>query len=922
MLNTCVRSNRSPRCWLALCLLACLASSVGEAADPPARGRDMLYIRADRRDLDYRRGIGIVVGNVRFMAPNSNQLVTADAGVVWLREQEAYFEGNIRIHTTLGGIVRPSDFFVPKPNLTDRTGLEPGESIEEAGDLDDLIGVSNNDQSEKPDEEGAILIDTRVPVSEAERIYINWATETAYVVKPVFRFSRAEQDFNWTVTAPSAEGIATYLVPVRDKDGKFTGKYERRRHYAIKNPTFTACTFKEPHTSVTATHAEYIDGDYMTMHNVLLNAGDIPIFYLPYVLADLEYEWPWVRFAFGSSSRLGTFGSVKARFEAASGVRISPRVEYFSKRGLALGLEADYEFGHDAEIRGALNVFWVPKDKGEDDLADTSREKSGWPEVWTPAVAAVLGPLPSDLPLEEDRRYRIHFVHQQEYPKGVEFDLEIHKFSDAGVYREYFEKEFKTAKPPETRALLKYGRDNWAAFVHVKTRINDFLDETEYMPQIGFNVIAQPIGAGFLFSSDTELARVRARFANTRARAGMSDVDMIRKQLRENEYSLPAALTLRENDTDGLWSWRFDTINIISRPFEIGVFDIEPYIGWRGTWYQHGIHPTRGSYADAVAPVPPAGPIPPEVAALPTSTGSRFRNQFLAGARVATQFHRTYDVSDRPALRGLFPYGQRHIITPEITWVYESPPNVKPKHLPQHDAVTEEIGLHRINFALRNRWQTRWAPEIQRDPRAPLGGEWYRRKLAAKLAEESEPVDVIDWDVDIDYFVNPSRDNVHPRGRRVRRFSNLRSDLAFRPSKNLSFFFDTELALEGMELEVLSAGVGYRPSPDLEISLSHSYHFHDESVLRLAVDWEVNPKWHVRFDVQQDFSGGGAWDRLIEITRRFHEWEITLGFEHDRGKKENVGIVHIAPTRTQAYRPSWRFQPRSIRAYELVESAR
>ena len=916
----------------AICIAALLAPCA-HAAQAPAKpkkdtkdakkaatGLTKLYIRADVREFDYKRGVAILVGNVRFIPPDSDQLIAADAGIVWLKRKEAYLEGNIRIYQTLGKPVEPGEFDVPRPGLGDRTGLEPRESLEKAGDVDHLIGKR---------EKAAIKIDTRVAVSEAERIYANWGDGTAYLVKPTIRLARAGEVANWVVTAPSAEGIATYEVPIVDKDGKPTGKVERRRHYVFDNATFTACTFKHPHTRITSTSIDGIDGDRLLMKNALFYFGDTPVVYFPAVYADFEYAWPRLKVAFGSSSRLGTFASAQLEFEPVKGVTVKPRIEVMSERGVAYGLAVEYELGHDKDVRGVLDAFWIPNDSGTDFLADTSRRGSPWPGTWPPALGT--GALPNDVALGVTNRYRIKFEHQHEMKLanryGLELDVEVHKFSDAGVYYEYFEKEFKTAKDPETRIQLKLQRDNWAAFIHIKKQINGFLTQTEYLPQIGFNWIAQPIGGGFLFSTDTELTRVTTRYAETLGRAGQTNLAITRRQIRWNEYGRPLALTLRQNDTDGLTSWRFDTVNIISRPFEWSIFNIEPYVGWRGTWYQHGINGTRGGYGPIVAPIPPAAPVPAGIALLRDRTGHTNRNQILAGGRIATQFQRIYDVNDRPFLRQFFQNGQRHIITPEITYTYESRPTETSRHLPENDEVSEQDGLHRINFALRNRWQTKRA-RVERNPRAPLGGEWHRRKLAVEKARASDPIDVIDLDMDIDLFTNPRRDNAHVRGRTNRRWSNLRTDLTVHPTRKTALFLDTEFALSGAGssgaggFEVVSLGFSHEARPGLTFSASHDYHFHDASLLKLAADWEMNAKWHLSFDIQQDLAGGGNWDRTIEIARRFHEWQVILGYEFDKGQDSNLVTIHVSPTRSEIHRPSWRFQPRSIAAFQLAETAR
>jgi len=885
-------------CWAvaAFCLLVGVDAGAGESA---------LYLRSDRRDFDYQKGIGIAVGNVRFMPPKSDQLIVADAGVVWLNRREAYFEGNIRIYKTLGPAKDPRRFHVPEPPLDQRTGLAPNETLEKAGDLDGLV--------RSPEEQPTILIDTRAAVSEADRVYVNWAEGTAYLVQPRLRFVEADRVANWVITAPSAEGIATYEVPVVDQDGKPTGKTKRYRHFVMKNATFTTCSFKDPHTRIVSSTADVVEGDRIKLSNATGLVGEVPILYLPVFYDDEEYSWPWTQYEIGSASNRGMFISARVRVQPVKGVKLYPRVEYFSERGITYGLDGKYSF-HDDAVRGALEAFWIPNDQGTDDLADVGNLTPPWP-----AMA-------NDPALGLDNRYRLYFWHQQEAPKGWEFDLEIHKLSDAGVYREYFEEQFKVEKEPETRAMLKYGRDNWAVFIHAKKRINDFLSQTEYLPQIGFRMIAQPIGGGFLFTNETELAHVVRRYGDVRQRPGQPNASIVRIWTRRNEYSMPPALTLRQSDTDKLNTWRFDTINIVSRPFRWGVFNFEPYIGWRGTWYQHGLSPARGGYAAALPPT--GGPIPPGIAALPSRTGDTRRSQVLAGGRIATQFHRVYDVSQRPILRHYFAHGMRHVVTPEIFYTYASSPSRSPRYFPEHDDVSEEDGLHRITFALRHRWQTKWPPEMRRDPAAPLGGEWFRRKQAAELAQAEDPVDVIDFDNEIDLFINRTRDNPHPRGKRARRFSNLRTDLTVRPSRKTSIFLHTEFALEeagqsGMGgFEQVNLGIRHQLRPNLSFAVSHSMHIHDESILSFSADWEMNPRWHLTFNVQHDFSDGEDADRTIIITRRFHEWQLSFGVAYDRGEGQSIGSFRLAPAGTTLARPSWQFQPRSVEAFELAETAR
>lgn len=905
------------------------------AADQPRR----LYLRADYRELDRNTGIGIVVGNVRFIPPGSDTLVAADCGVIWLDRREAYLEGNIRIYRLLVKPGDPQQFNVPRPDLENPKGLGPGESLEKAGDIDSIIEAEVKE---------SVIIDTRFPVSEATKLYVNWAQGTSLLVKPILRMEEADKLVNFVLVAPTAEGIATYRIPVVDADGRLTGKYEERRHFVMKNAYFTTCSFKDPHSRFTTRELDWVEGDYASLHRVVFRAGSTPLFYLPYGWLDFEYDWPSNTVAFGNSSRLGTFISWALTFKITQNIAVTPKIEWFSEAGMAWGLNTKYRFGaydrtgrtrRDYDIRGMIELYWLQNDQGTDALADVEDDeiRPRWEAIWP---VADLGPLPTEeFELGITERYRISWIHQQEFYKrersNWELDIEYHKFSDANFFREFYDEEYKTYPglfPPQPRAFLKYRRDNWSAFIHFRTQTNDFWDTTEYLPQVGFNIVAEPldkyigkIGQGFLYTQRTEIANVRSEFSKTRRRLGMTQAGIIDYWLDHNEYSVPDPLTLRENDSNGLRTWRLDTMHMVSRPMRYGIFNFEPFGGFRYSWFEHGLSSIRGRYNEETPPVGP--PIPVAVGTAPEHTGSVNRTQVLAGLRAATQFFKKYDTADSVFWHRMFPGGMRHIVTPEVAYLYESRPTARPFELPQQDEVSERDGIHKFNFALHNRWQTRRVPELERNPAAPVGGEWYRRKLATELAEQRGPVNVIDLDTDIDLFINPDRDNPDWRGRRSGRFSNLRNDLTFRPNERTTIFFDTEFNFDQAGgsaggFEVITGGIKYQPNDTFFISFSHQYFLHDVSLVRLALGWEINPKWAIGFDIGYDFADSDWWDKSLHITRRWHEWEVTFSYEFDIGKAETIGIVNIGPSRRSFYQPSWRFQPRSIEAFRVVETAR
>ena len=162
------------------------------------------------------------------------------------------------------------------------------------------------------------------------------------------------------------------------------------------------------------------------------------------------------------------------------------RLDYFSERGPGIGVDFDYETEN---YFGLFRGYYI-NDQGDDDL----------------------GPLFSGPP-EHDNRGRVTWRHRQYLPKDWELSLEVDYLSDPTFLWEFFPSQWFD-EPHDTAVYLKKQRDNWAFTLLGQWRINDFITQTEHLPDAAFHLIGEPLGEFASLFSETHVGAVRFRPAD------------------------------------------------------------------------------------------------------------------------------------------------------------------------------------------------------------------------------------------------------------------------------------------------------------------------------------------------------------------------------------------------------------------------
>ena len=372
------------------------------------------------------------------------------------------------------------------------------------------------------------------------------------------------------------------------------------------------------------------DDFQVRIQDVMPELGGAPIFFFPVlVLGSWVKNFPLRSIRYGNSSRFGhtILSEFGHRIQKADGEGksrswgdLTAEADWRQERGGAGGLGLDYKWGG---YEGLIDTYYL-HDRGRDpDLSFNSK----FP------------------PLEHDHRGKAHLFHRHDFAEQWRYEIEAYYLSDRSLLEEFFEREFKESKEPESAAYVRWLNGPMGAYVYERHRLNDFQTQNEFLPRVTFDLISWPVLLDNLYLSQrADMVHIRRRF----------DED----------------LHLETKET-----WRFDSVSEVSLPWDLGIFQISPFAQNRMTFYEDDL---EGE--------------------------SELRALWTAGGRIVAQIHATHPAI---ALEGVGMRGLRHVAELELRYAATADTNVERADLFPFEEVDQRGEFEEVAFELRQRFLTR-----------------------------------------------------------------------------------------------------------------------------------------------------------------------------------------------------------------------
>ncbi|MDD5081048.1 MAG: LptA/OstA family protein [Candidatus Omnitrophica bacterium] len=392
----------------------------------------------------------------------------------------------------------------------------------------------------------------------------------------------------------------------------------------------TTCDLDEPHYKLEAKKITIYPGDRIKARGMVMKVGKVPVFYFPYISIPINGdEFPFSP-SFGKDGELGYYVLTRWRYILDDNVKGAVDLDYYEKRGWGLGLT------HQAKTKkygNALFKYYTIKDNlystdNRSELYDEYPERAGIAEKYL-----------------DDDRYKAQLFYDFKPMPNLTIKAEINKFSDKYFMKDFFYDEYEKQNHPLSYMLMDYSFPNSSLSLFTQKRLNNFYTETEYLPQLEYNMYKHNIGSSKFYFESKE----KAGYLQYKPEVPAEDSSV----------------------------FRFYTHNKISYSDRFGFLSITPYVAMYNIYYSQN----KYSQENVLRTIPEAG------------------------ITLSTKFYKYFDLPVNFCGETINEF--RHILTPEISYSYMHDPTVSDNNLIEFDDDDTFERSEKIIFKLKNKIQAK-----------------------------------------------------------------------------------------------------------------------------------------------------------------------------------------------------------------------
>lgn len=394
-------------------------------------------------------------------------------------------------------------------------------------------------------------------------------------------------------------------------------------------------------------------------------------------------------------------------------------------------------------------------------------------------------------------RYKYEWRHKWNIDPTAQAIWQYYSYSDSSFLKDYFWRDFERDAQPETYFLFTKNFQTGTFNFRMDKRVNRFVSTVQRLPEFGYTLGSQQIASSNIYLQSDNL------FSN---------------------LSLPSVSPTEVR----LSTTRLDTKNKFSYPAKVAFIDVTPYVAQRETFY------TKTKE---------------------TSRYNIIRSIFETGATLTTKFYRTFDINGN--FWGMELNKVRHIITPQVDYLYRHTPSFPADELDVFDSGIDSINRgHSLNLSLENRLQTK---------------------------RNGKNVDLLRVIGKSDFLL---KEDIGKGS-----FNTVTSDIEFRPVDWLTFYSDTTYNAQTSKLSTANFDMYINGGNGWQLSLGRRLEVEGDDEFTTDLVYRLNPKWKFRIYDRFDIGGGGQKEQGYTITRDLHCWEVDFNYNETRGMGSELWVV-------------------------------
>ena len=391
--------------------------------------------------------------------------------------------------------------------------------------------------------------------------------------------------------------------------------------YLIHDGTFTTHDSPKADFRLHAQKIRVYEGDRVILMNVTAYVGKVPVFWWPYLYQSLDREFSFTV----SPAYYSTWGPTlltQVTFPITDNIEARLRLNYYGRRGPAIGFEPIINYGKDESSTAKLKTFFIQDQNPDINETNIPRQD----------VSA--------------SRYRLSLEDRTNFTDDIYGIANITKLSDQFVMQDFFQGEFRIDPVPDNVIALAKTDSFYTLTGIERFQANQFFTTTERSPEVVLDIKRHGLFGGPIFyEGETGFANLRLQF--------------------------PEGSGFQNYGTD-----RLDTFHQLTFPNTyFGWLSIVPRVGYRGTYYGKTFDLGSTTFIPPSNPLVPDFILPPPTLANPVKfDGDTFRSVFNTGAEASFKISRSWENVQSRAF-GLD--GLMHVIQPftDFSYVKEDGPN-------------------------------------------------------------------------------------------------------------------------------------------------------------------------------------------------------------------------------------------------------
>ena len=249
-----------------------------------------------------------------------------------------------------------------------------------------------------------------------------------------------------------------------------------KNEYSAQEVLLTSDDRSDPLLKLRTRSLSISPGKYLEAKGATFYAGNVPIFYFPYYRRRLDQPPNHWSLTPGYRSRYGMFFEGAYNWNLSDRLNGAAHLDYRSLRGLAGGLDVDYDLGLLGQ--GDASVYIL----NDRDPQSGAGSRSGSIEF-----------------TDRTDRHRLSLYHSVNIETNFTAKLLLQDQSDRFMNRDFFESDFRRDPQPESHIEFAKHWQNFSISLLAQPQVDDFYQTIERLPELRVTGLRQRLGETPIF---------------------------------------------------------------------------------------------------------------------------------------------------------------------------------------------------------------------------------------------------------------------------------------------------------------------------------------------------------------------------------------------------------------------------------------